>query len=52
MTEHDKILIENAKRMRWEDIEESAAETSDGRAALHSLRIRKYHRDEYECGML
>ena len=52
MTENDKILIDNARHMRWEDIDESAAETPEGRAALHSICMRKYHRDEYKCGML
>lgn len=52
MTEKDKELVEKARHQCWEDIDEDAAETEEGRAALHSIIMRKYHYDEYKAGML
>lgn len=52
LTEHDKALIEQARQMRWEDIDEDAAETEEGRAELHRIAISKYHYDEYKAGIL
>jgi len=39
MTEKDKALVEKARDQRWEDIDEDAAETEEGRAALHDIAI-------------
>lgn len=52
MTEKDKALVEKARHQRWEDIDEDAADTEEGRKALHDIAIRKYHYDEYKAGML
>lgn len=45
MTERDKLLIEKAKRTRWEDIDEDAAETPEARALLRQIVRSKYHRE-------
>ena len=50
-TQKDKEAIEKAKASRWEDIDEDWAETEAGRDELHSIIMRKYHRDEYRAGM-
>lgn len=52
MTEKDKALVEKARHQRWEDIDEDAADTEEGRRALHDIAIRKYHYDEYKAGIL
>lgn len=52
MTEHDKALVEKARGMCWEDINEEDAETEEGRAELHRIIMRKYHYDEWKAGML
>lgn len=52
MTEHDKRLLEEARHLRWEDIDESKAETEEGREELHRIIMSKYHRDEYKAGMI
>ena len=46
MTEHDQQLIEQARKSRWEDIDEDAAETKEGRDELRRIIMRKYHKDE------
>lgn len=52
LTEHDKALIDQARQMLWEDIDEDAAETEEGRKALHDIAVSKYHYDEYKAGIL
>lgn len=52
MTDHDKALVERAKHLRWEEIEEDEAETEEGKQALHDIAVRKYHYDEYKAGIL
>ena len=52
MTEHDKALVEQARHMRWEDINEDDAETEEGKKALHDIAVRGYHYDEWKAGML
>ena len=52
MNEHDRKLIEWAKKQSWEDLDESMAETEEGKRRLHTIIMRKYHIDEYECGIL
>lgn len=49
MSEHDKQLVDQAMNMRWEDIDESLAETEEGREAVHRIMMRKYHREEYKA---
>ena len=46
MTEKDKRLVAQAKNKRWEDIDEDAAETTEGREALHKVAYDKYLREE------
>lgn len=50
--QYDIELVNNAEKMCWEEIEENKALTNEGRNALHSIMMQKYHRDEYSCGML
>ena len=52
MTEKDKQLIEAARHMDWEKINEDEAETKEGWSELHHIRMNKYHADEYSAGML
>lgn len=52
MNDHDKALIEQARRKRWEDIDENEAETADGKRRLHRIIMGKYHREEWRNGML
>lgn len=52
MNEHDEKLLQWAKKQRWEDLDESMAETEEGKLRLHIIIMRKYHIDEYECGIL
>ena len=52
MTQHDMMLIEEAKTLPWELIDTSKAETKEGRDALHAIAVRKYHYDEARCGMI
>lgn len=52
MNEHDEKLLQWAKKQRWEDLDESMAETEEGKRRLHTIIMRKYHIDEYECGIL
>jgi hypothetical protein len=49
---HDRRLIDEAHRQRWEDIDADAAETAEGREVLGAIRSRKYHYDEARCGMI
>ncbi len=51
MTERDKKLIEEAKHLIWEQIDEDAADTEEARQILHEMYIRGYHYDEWRCGM-
>lgn len=53
MTEHDKALVEAARHACLGDkIEETAAETEEGRQALHDIAVANYHREEYLVGVL
>ena len=52
MNEHDEKLLQWAKKQNWEDLDESMAETEEGKRRLHTIIMRKYHIDEYECGIL
>ena len=52
LTEKDKEAIVKAKGQYFGDIDENSAETEAGRYELHSIFMRKYHRDEYLAGML
>lgn len=46
MTEHDKMLVAQARNKNWWEINESEAETKEGADALHQILMRDYHRDE------
>ena len=52
MNEHDRRLVQQAIYKRWEEIDEDAAETAEGKAKLHEIAVRKYHQDEYLHGIL
>ena len=52
MTQHDMMLLEEAKTLPWELIDTSKAETKEGRDALHAIAVRKYHYEEARCGMI
>ena len=52
LPEHDRNLIDAAHHQCWEEIDEDAAETEEGRNVLHAIAVRKYHIDEYRAGML
>ena len=52
LSEKDREVIEKAKEMDWEYIEEGSAETELGNAILHKIIMRKYHEDEASCGMI
>lgn len=51
LTPKDKEAIDKAKHSCWEEIEEDWAETEAGRYEIHSIMMRKYHRDEHLAGM-
>lgn len=51
MPESDVQLILKANDMRWEDINEDAAESLEARAILHDISLAKYRREEYLSGM-
>ena len=52
MNEHDRKLIEWAEKQCFEDLDESMAETEEGKRKLHIIIMKKYHADEYSCGIL
>lgn len=52
LPEHDRKLIDAAHRQRWEEIDEDAAETEEGKYVLHEIAIRKYHLDEAKHDMI
>ena len=49
MTQHDQQLIEQARNSRWEDIDETKAETPEGRKEIHRIMMSGYHREEYKA---
>lgn len=52
MNEHDEKLLQWAKKQNWEDLDESMAETEEGKRRLRTIITTKYHIDEYSCGIL
>lgn len=52
LPEHDQELIRAAHHQCWEEIEEDAAETEEGRNVLHAIAVRKYHIDEARNDMI
>lgn len=52
LTQKDLEAIARAKRSCWEDIDENWAETDEGKAAVHSIEMRKYFRDEANAGLI
>jgi len=52
LTEKDKEAIDKAKSQYWANIDEESAETEIGRKRLHDIKMRKYHDEEYEAGLL
>lgn len=55
MTQHDKELVKRADRMSCDQIDdadlESLCETEEGREEVHRIRSRKWHLEEFACGM-
>lgn len=51
LTEKDKEAIRKARSLRWADIDESSAETEEGRYELRRIVMDKYHREEYAAGL-
>lgn len=52
LTEKDQKAIERARNTDWTEIEEDWAETEAGKEEVHRIKMRKYHRDELDAGML
>lgn len=52
LPEHDRELIDKAHKAQWENIDEFAAETEEGRYVLHMICTRKYHLDEARNDMI
>lgn len=52
MTEKDKKLIEDARHLSWDRIDEDEAETEEGREILHKMIMDDYHREEALAGIL
>ena len=52
ITDHDKKLIEAAKHLSWDQIDEEKAETEEGRKILHKMIMDGYHREEWQAGIL
>lgn len=52
LTAADRQAIQRAIYTRWEDIEESWAETEAGRFEIHRIVMRKYHDEEFKAGMI
>jgi hypothetical protein len=51
MTERDELIIKEAYKKSWTDIDEDEADTPEGRQALHEIILGKYHREEYSSGL-
>ena len=52
MTEKDKRLIEDARHLSWDMINEDEAETEEGRKILHKMIMDGYHKEEELAGIL
>ena len=52
MTEKDKRLIEDARHLSWDQIDEEKAETEEGRKILHKMIMDGYHQEEELAGIL
>lgn len=55
MTSNDITLIEAAKYLTCDQIDEQQLEeqcdTEEARNAIHDIRTRKWHYEEFACGM-
>lgn len=52
LTEKDRAAISEARRSRWEDIDEESADTEAGRIEIRYIQLRKMHAAEARCGMI
>lgn len=54
MNTNDKNLVEQAKRLRWEDAAdlEDKAESTEAKQEIHKIVMRGYHNSEAKCGMI
>ena len=50
--EREKMLTPKDKEAIAEGLDEDCAETEAGRYELRSIKMRKYHDEEYSAGML
>lgn len=54
--QHDLQIIAEARQMSfcdggWEELQ-SKCMTETAKREIHNIEMSKYHREEYECGML
>ena len=52
LTAKDRDAIQRAIYADWTDIDESAAETEAGKYELHSIKMRKFHQEEFSARIL
>lgn len=52
LTDKDREAIQKAINSRWTEIEEDWAETEAGKNELHSIKMRKFHHEEFLAGIL
>lgn len=54
MTEQDKQLIERAKGLGWDQIEDlkEKAESDEAKQELHWMSNHAYHNEEFSAGLL
>lgn len=54
--QHDLQIIAEARKLSfcdggWEELQDKCM-TETARSEIHNIEMRKYHREEYACGML
>lgn len=54
--EHDLQIIDQARSLHWDedgwDELQGKCMTDAAKGEIHTIKMRKYHRAEYACGML
>lgn len=54
--DHDMQIINQARSLYWDEVgwDELKGEcmTDAARSEIHTIQMRKYHNEEYACGML
>lgn len=51
LTAKDREAIQRAIYTRWEDIDETLAETDAGREEIRRIQLRKMNADEFAAGI-